>query len=422
MSRERLRMRAVPVSSESTVALPAGVALHARPAATFVKTALRFRSRLTVGSDGKVADAKSILAVLALGATGGTVLRLSAEGEDAPDALEALARCVSGLVEQPLFGGEAARREVKASDPSTHLAHARSRDAELVHSHSDKNRHRRRIRGSLATNVDDDSSLTTPAHGRVEESQNSHIGHRGRLRLLTVQAEQELRQIVGADAEEVRDVGNLGSSVRRLGGLDHRTDLWRGPAVEDGRQNLMHSSDLSRAAHHRDEDPKADTRAGVEDGRELSPQRFRRFEQQLDATAGSALQKSWRLVTAKVEEAYCHDLFLQRREDEAEKRCLLRTGRPRFRVKEQQLSAKQPDALGSLLERLHNLANARCVREHPDPVTILCLPTLHPVGDRVVARGAPVLRIGLRRCDAACFGLAKKNTRVAVQNHLFPIA
>jgi phosphotransferase system HPr (HPr) family protein len=64
-----------------------------------VKTALRFRSRLKVSADGKVADAKSILAVLALGATGGTVLRLSAEGEDASEALEALAGCVSGLVE-----------------------------------------------------------------------------------------------------------------------------------------------------------------------------------------------------------------------------------------------------------------------------------------------------------------------------------
>src|SRR6266446_3699362 len=93
------RMPAVPASSESTVALPAGVALHARPAATFVKTALRFRSRVTVGADGKVADAKSILAVLALGATGGSVLRLSAEGEDAPAALDALASCVSGLIE-----------------------------------------------------------------------------------------------------------------------------------------------------------------------------------------------------------------------------------------------------------------------------------------------------------------------------------
>src|SRR2546428_11311674 len=94
------RMPAVPASSESTVALPAGVALHARPAATFVKTALRFRSRVTVGTvdnAGKVADAKSILAVLALGAQGGSVLRLSAEGGDAPDALDALASCVSGL-------------------------------------------------------------------------------------------------------------------------------------------------------------------------------------------------------------------------------------------------------------------------------------------------------------------------------------
>jgi phosphotransferase system HPr (HPr) family protein len=89
----------VPASSESSVTLPAGVALHARPAATFVKTALRFRSRVTVGADGKLADAKSILAVLALGAKGGSVLRLSAEGEDALAALDALTSCVSGLIE-----------------------------------------------------------------------------------------------------------------------------------------------------------------------------------------------------------------------------------------------------------------------------------------------------------------------------------
>jgi phosphotransferase system HPr (HPr) family protein len=75
------------------------VALHARPAGAFVKTALRFGSRLTVASDGKVADAKSILAVLALGAPGGTVLRLSAEGDDAAAALDALAACVTSLSE-----------------------------------------------------------------------------------------------------------------------------------------------------------------------------------------------------------------------------------------------------------------------------------------------------------------------------------
>jgi phosphocarrier protein HPr len=85
--------------SEVEVALPSNVALHARPAANFVKTAMRFRCRVMVGVNGKTADAKSILAVLALGATGGTQLSLSAEGEDADAALNALATCVSGLVE-----------------------------------------------------------------------------------------------------------------------------------------------------------------------------------------------------------------------------------------------------------------------------------------------------------------------------------
>ena len=89
----------MPASSEVAVALPDGVALHARPAGAFVKTALSFHSQVTVASNGKSANAKSILAVLALGATGGTVLRLSAEGDDATEALDALTSCVSNLTE-----------------------------------------------------------------------------------------------------------------------------------------------------------------------------------------------------------------------------------------------------------------------------------------------------------------------------------
>ena len=89
----------MPASSEVAVALPDGVALHARPAGAFVKTALGFQSQVTVASNGKTANAKSILAVLALGATGGTVLRLNADGVDAAAALDALASCVSNLTE-----------------------------------------------------------------------------------------------------------------------------------------------------------------------------------------------------------------------------------------------------------------------------------------------------------------------------------
>jgi phosphotransferase system HPr (HPr) family protein len=81
------------------VSLPGEVALHARPAAAFVKTAMKFRSRLTVGANGRTADCKSILAVLAMGATGGTTLTLRAEGDDAPAALDALAACVTSLTE-----------------------------------------------------------------------------------------------------------------------------------------------------------------------------------------------------------------------------------------------------------------------------------------------------------------------------------
>jgi phosphocarrier protein HPr len=94
----------VPTSSETTVAdarvtLPARVDLHARPAADFVRTAMRFSARVWVGTDEREVDAKSLLSILALGARRGTSLRLRAEGEDAAAAIEALAATVAGLRE-----------------------------------------------------------------------------------------------------------------------------------------------------------------------------------------------------------------------------------------------------------------------------------------------------------------------------------
>ncbi|MDQ6637613.1 MAG: HPr family phosphocarrier protein, partial [Candidatus Dormibacteraeota bacterium] len=47
----------MPASSELEVTLPASVALHARPAGLFVKTAMRFQSSLRVEAGGKAADA-----------------------------------------------------------------------------------------------------------------------------------------------------------------------------------------------------------------------------------------------------------------------------------------------------------------------------------------------------------------------------
>jgi phosphotransferase system HPr (HPr) family protein len=80
-----------------SVALPDGVDLHARPAADFVRTAMGFQSSIEVASGERAADAKSLLSVLALGAKGGTTIRLRAEGGDAAPAIDALAGCVAAL-------------------------------------------------------------------------------------------------------------------------------------------------------------------------------------------------------------------------------------------------------------------------------------------------------------------------------------
>ncbi len=86
-------------SPSSEVVLPQDVDLHARPAAQFVRAAMAFSSRIRVAAGEREVDAKSLLSVLSLGAKGGTTLRLSAEGEDAPQAVAELAELVAGLSE-----------------------------------------------------------------------------------------------------------------------------------------------------------------------------------------------------------------------------------------------------------------------------------------------------------------------------------
>jgi phosphotransferase system HPr (HPr) family protein len=84
-------------SARLTVTLPEAVDLHARPAADFVRAAMAFAASIRVGANGREADAKSLLTVLALGAKGGTELRLTAEGDDAATALDALRHRVATL-------------------------------------------------------------------------------------------------------------------------------------------------------------------------------------------------------------------------------------------------------------------------------------------------------------------------------------
>lgn len=69
-----------------TAVLRNRLGLHARPAAALARTAAAFASRITVNG----ADARSVLALIALGAVGGTEVTLTASGPDARRAVNAL--------------------------------------------------------------------------------------------------------------------------------------------------------------------------------------------------------------------------------------------------------------------------------------------------------------------------------------------
>jgi phosphotransferase system HPr (HPr) family protein len=81
------------------VTVPEHVDLHARPAANFVRAAVRFSATVSVAAGEREVDAKSLLAILSLGAKRGTTLRLRAEGEDAAAAIDALVATVTQLSE-----------------------------------------------------------------------------------------------------------------------------------------------------------------------------------------------------------------------------------------------------------------------------------------------------------------------------------
>ena len=79
---------------EETVVVGSKVGLHARPAAVFVQTASKFKSAVTLEANGKRANGKSILQVLALGAKHGQSVLVRCEGDDEADALRSLADLV----------------------------------------------------------------------------------------------------------------------------------------------------------------------------------------------------------------------------------------------------------------------------------------------------------------------------------------
>lgn len=84
-----------PLGRELSLNYPSG--LHARPAGEWARVAGRFQARVHVRCGDTVADAKSVAALLSLGAARGAQLRLSAQGSDAAAALSTLSATIARL-------------------------------------------------------------------------------------------------------------------------------------------------------------------------------------------------------------------------------------------------------------------------------------------------------------------------------------
>lgn len=74
--------------------------LHARAAAKLVNTAAHYASATNIHFAGHDADAKSIMSVMMLAASQGSMINIRCEGEDEQEAMSALCDLINGYFDE----------------------------------------------------------------------------------------------------------------------------------------------------------------------------------------------------------------------------------------------------------------------------------------------------------------------------------
>ncbi|GIN63860.1 phosphocarrier protein HPr [Robertmurraya siralis] len=75
---------------EKTFTVIESVGIHARPATMIVQTVSNFQADINLEYNGKTVNLKSIMGVMSLGIPRDAVIKISAKGSDASDALASL--------------------------------------------------------------------------------------------------------------------------------------------------------------------------------------------------------------------------------------------------------------------------------------------------------------------------------------------
>jgi phosphocarrier protein HPr len=85
--------------TEQLVTIQNRAGVHARPAALIVQTASKFKSHIYLEKDSERINGKSIMGILAMGASFNTVLKIIADGEDEEEAVKALQNLINSKFE-----------------------------------------------------------------------------------------------------------------------------------------------------------------------------------------------------------------------------------------------------------------------------------------------------------------------------------
>ncbi|MBU2531464.1 MAG: HPr family phosphocarrier protein [Alphaproteobacteria bacterium] len=81
-------------TARASVLIPNAKGLHARASAKFVKCAEKFEAEIKVTKDGHTVGGTSIMGLLMLAASCGTMISLDATGPDASEAIAALVHLI----------------------------------------------------------------------------------------------------------------------------------------------------------------------------------------------------------------------------------------------------------------------------------------------------------------------------------------
>lgn len=85
--------KSIIVTKELTIVNKLG--LHARAASKLAQLCLQFTATISLELEEKEADASSIMAIMLLAGGQGKIVRVTAQGTDAPQALQAISQLIS---------------------------------------------------------------------------------------------------------------------------------------------------------------------------------------------------------------------------------------------------------------------------------------------------------------------------------------